>query len=170
MSVPIFTFALGNVAGGAGFLAAFTAGLLSEVHGDMRPVSRFYSSFLDHLIKPFIFIVLGALVPFAMLISLAPIGIAAAVLFMFVVRPIVVFISLLPWLWKSVFTPLDLLFLSFIRETGIIAAILIVIAATTGVLQSEFIVAVGMWVILITLIVEPPLTPYVARKIGVITR
>jgi NhaP-type Na+/H+ or K+/H+ antiporter len=59
------------------------------------------------------------------------------------------------------------LFLSFIRETGIIAAILLIIATTYDVIQSEFVIAIGMWIILLTLIIEPPLTPWVAKKIGV---
>jgi hypothetical protein len=28
-------------------------------------------------------------------------------------------------------------------------------------------VEIGMWVILLTLVIAPPLTPYVARKLGV---
>jgi cell volume regulation protein A len=167
LAVPVFTFGLGNVLGGAGFLAAFVSGLLSEIRGGLKPAAHFYASFLDHLIKPFIFIVLGALVPVMTLIALAPVGVIAGLLFMFVIRPIVVLVSLLPWLVSGVFTWRDLLFLSFIRETGIIAAVLIVIASSYGAIDSDFVVAVGMWVILMTLVIEPPLTPWVARKVGV---
>jgi len=167
LAVPIFTFAAGNALGGAGFLAAFVAGLLSDAGGGVSKVVHFYSSLLDHLIKPFIFVVLGALVPVPTLIALAPIGIAAALLFMFVVRPLAVSISLLPWIVKGVFTLRDILFLSFIRETGIIAAILLVIAASQRLIVSEFVMAVGVWVMVLTLVIEPPLTPYIAKKIGV---
>ncbi len=167
LSMPIFTFVLGNVLGGAGFLAAFTSGLLTDVVGGLKKVSHFYDSILNHLIKPFIFIVLGSLVPVLTLLKLAPIGILVAFIFMFILRPLVVFISLAPWILMHKFTFKDVLFLSFIRETGIIAAILIVIAATYDIIDSEFILAIGMWVILLTLIIEPPLTPYVAKKIGV---
>ncbi len=167
LSVPIFTFVLGNVLGGAGFLAAFISGLLTDTIGGIKKVSHFYDSILNHLIKPFIFIVLGALVPVSTLIELAPIGIMSGLLFMFILRPLVVFISLLPWLIQGNFQIKDLLFLSFIRETGIIAAVLIVIAATYEIIQSDFVIAIGMWVILLTLILEPPLTPFLAKKIGV---
>lgn len=167
LAVPVFTFGLGNVLGGAGFLAAFVSGLLTEVRGGLHHVSRFYASFLDHLVKPFIFVTIGALVPLASLIKLAPIGIAAALAFMFVIRPLVVFLSLLPWLASATFRFRDLLFLSFIRETGIIAAVLLIVASSHRLVVSEFVVAVGMWVILLTLVVEPPLTPWVATKIGV---
>lgn len=167
LSVPIFTYALGTVLAGAGFLAAFVSGLFSDVVGGLKNVSHFYESLLNHLIKPFIFIVLGALVPTAILIELAPIGILAALVFMFIIRPAVVFISLLPWFLNSEFKLQDILFLSFIRETGIIAAILLIIASAYEIIQSDFVIAIGMWVILLTLILEPPLTPYLSKKIGV---
>ncbi len=167
ISVPIFTYALGTVLGGAGFLAAFVSGLLTDIVGGIKQVSHFYESLLNHLIKPFIFIVLGALVPISVLLELAPIGILAALAFMFVIRPFVVFLSLLPWLMNHDFQLRDVLFLSMIRETGIIAAVLLIIAASYNIIQSEFVIAVGMWVILLTLVIEPPLTPYIAKKIGV---
>lgn len=170
ISVPIFTYAMGMVLGGAGFLAAFVSGLLTDVVGGIKQVSHFYESLLSHLIKPFIFIVLGALVPVSVLIQLAPIGILAALTFMFVIRPFVVLLSLLPWLIKHDFNLRDILFLSFIRETGIIAAILLIIAASYNIIQSEFVIAIGMWVILLTLVLEPPLTPFLARVIRVAER
>lgn len=167
LAVPIFTYALGTVLGGAGFMAAFVSGLLTDEVGGMKKVSHFYESLLNHLIKPFIFITLGALVPLPILLSYAPIGIIAGLVFMFVVRPLSVFVSLLPWLINSKFSLKDLLFISFIRETGIITAILIIIASAYDIVQSDFAIAIGMWVILMTLIIEPPLTPYFAKKIGV---
>jgi len=167
LSVPIFTFVLGNILGGAGFLASFVSGLLSDVEGELKKASRFYESFLDHLIKPFIFIILGALVPVSVLFKLAPIGIVAAVLFMFLIRPFVVFVSLLPWFYKRTFKLNDLIFLSFVRETGIISAILIIIASTYNMINSEFVISIGMWIILLTLVVEPPLTPHLAKTVGV---
>jgi cell volume regulation protein A len=86
---------------------------------------------------------------------------------MFIIRPVSVFISLLPWLINSKFSLKDLLFISFIRETGIITAILIIMASAYDIVQSDFAIAIGMWVILMTLIIEPPLTPYFAKKLGV---
>lgn len=167
ISVPIFTFVLGNVLGGAGFLAAFVSGLLADVSGEIKKAAHFYDSLLNHLIKPFIFIILGALVPFETLAKLAPLGILASLIFMFVIRPVVVFVSLLPWFMQGEFKWGDLIFLSLIRETGIIAAVLIIIASTYHLIDSDFVIAIGMWVILLTLIIESPLTPILAKKVGV---
>ncbi len=169
LSVPLFTFVVGNVLGGAGFLASFVSGLISEANGGLKKVSHFYGSLLDHLIKPFIFISLGALVPLSTLLDNAFLGITIGLFFIFIVRPSVVFMSLFPWFISGTFRFKDLLFLSLIRETGIISAVLIVIASAFNIINSDFVISMGMWVILLTLVLEPPLTPYLARKIGVVT-
>lgn len=167
LSIPVITFAIGDALGGAGFLAAFISGLLSDVSGGLKATSHFYESFLDHLIKPLIFIILGALVPISILLDLAPLGILSAIVFMLIIRPIVVVISLLPWVFRRVFRLGDIVFLSLIRETGIIAAVLLIIASGSEMISSEFVIAIGMWIILLTLILEPPLTPYIAYLAGV---
>jgi len=166
IAVPIFMFALGNAIAGAGFLAAFFSGLLSQVNGEIKQASHFYENFLSHLVVPFIFIILGALVPVNTLFAFAPLGILAGLLFVFVIRPLVVFITLLPWLIRNTFELEDLIFLSFIRETGIIPAVLLIIASSNAVIESDFILSIGMWVILITLLIEPPLTPILSRRLG----
>jgi cell volume regulation protein A len=170
-AVPIFCFALGSIVGGSGFLAAFVAGLLFESKAETREVRVFFEHLVDGFIKPVIFILLGALVPLSMLISTASIGVSAAIIFMLLIRPAVVFITLLPWMHKGnvYLSWREVLFLSFIRETGAIPAILILTAVASGVVGAPFVFAVGMWVILLTLIIEPPLTPLVAKRLEVAT-
>lgn len=167
LSVPVFTFVVGNMLGGAGFLAAFVAGLLTDISGDVKEAFIFNESLLNHLIFPFIFIILGALVPLDTLIAYAPIGILATAIFVILIRPFVVLCSLFPWVINHRFQFEDLIFLAMIRETGIIAAVLLVIASSYNIIQSDFVIAVGMWVILLTLIIEPPLTPILSKKIGI---
>ncbi len=167
LSVPVFTFVVGNLLGGAGFLAAFVAGLMTDISGDIKEAFIFNENLLNHLIFPFIFIILGALVPLDILLAYAPIGILATVVFVLLIRPFVVFCSLFPWLINHRFQLEDLVFLAMIRETGIIAAVLLVIASSYNIIESDFVIAVGMWVILLTLIIEPPLTPILSKKIGV---
>ncbi len=53
------------------------------------------------------------------------------------------------------------------RETGAIPAVLLVTAVAHMTTPVEGLVEVGMWVILLTLVIAPPLTPWVARKLGV---
>ncbi|MBP9759823.1 MAG: cation:proton antiporter [Candidatus Pacebacteria bacterium] len=168
-AVPIFCFALGSIVGGSGFLAAFVAGLLFEAKHETKEVRVFFETLVDRFMKPIIFILLGALVPMGMLLSTMSIGVSAAIIFMFVIRPAVVFITLLPWMYSKndLLGWREVLFLSFVRETGAIPAILILSAVAAGLVASEFIFAVGMWVILLTLVIEPPLTPLVARRLAV---
>lgn len=169
-AVPILAFAVGSIVGGSGFLAAFVAGLLFDGSKPTKSVRHFFETFGDGFIKPIIFILLGAVVPIMPLITSAGIGISAALIFMFVIRPLIVAVSLMPW-WmkkKKLFSFREILFMSFIRETGAIPAVLILVAVASGVAGSEFIFSIGMWIILMTLLIEPPLTPLIAKKLGIV--
>ena len=165
--VPIFTFALGSIVGGAGFVAAFVAGLLYESHASTHEVRDRFDRSVNHLVKPALFVLLGALAPLETLIDLLPLGCAAALVFMFVIRPLVVFVTLVPWYrghgryvsWR------DVLLLSSVRETGALSAALLVLALTMGLLGGAFVYAIGVWVIVFTLIVEPPLTAALVDKL-----
>lgn len=168
-AIPIFSFAVGSLIGGSGFLAAFVAGLLFEASAHTQAVRHFFETFIDGFIKPVIFILLGAVVSIKILLSTVAIGILAAFIFMFIIRPLVVLISLAPWAFRkpSTFSWRELIFLSFIRETGAIPAVLILVVVASGVVASQYIFAIGMWVILLSLIIEPPLTPKLAEKLGI---
>jgi len=164
--IPIFTFFLGNVLGGAGFLASFSAGLFSDLNEEVKRNFVFYDHFLNNLIKPVIFVILGAMVPLSIMFKMAFFGILIGLIFIFVVRPLVVFISLFPWIVKGKFKLEELIFLSFIRETGVISAVLLIILVDSGIVNENIVLSLGMWIILLTLIIEPPLTPLLVKKIG----
>jgi cell volume regulation protein A len=168
-SVPIFCLALGSLVGGAGFLAAFVAGLLFENHTHTKEEHLFFDGLVDRFLKPVVFVLLGALAPLYMLIDTITIGTIIALLFMFLIRPIVVYLSLLPWMIekKSLIHLREALFLSFVRETGAISAILILLTVALGIINTDFIFAIGLWVIIYTLVIEPPLTPLIAKRLEV---
>jgi len=167
--VPLFCFALGSFIGGAGYLAAFIAGLMFDVKTEVHAVRDFFDSIVNRIFKPMIFVLLGAVVPLTTMYYLLPLGVAAALVFMLVIRPIVVYISLMPWMraqgglisWR------EALFLSFVRETGAVSAVLLLIVVALGLAASEVVLVVGVWVILLTLVIEPPLMPLVAERLGV---
>jgi NhaP-type Na+/H+ or K+/H+ antiporter len=81
---PIVAFVGATAFGGSGFLAAFVAGLLFETEEHMVEIERFFFQVVDGVAKPVIFVLLGALVDLHHLIAYAPVGIAAALIFMFV--------------------------------------------------------------------------------------
>lgn len=167
--VPIVIFTIAVSLGGSGYLAAFIAGLLFVMTKHLHDTERFFNHTIEGFLKPTIFILLGALVDIQSLLAYAPVGIVTALVFMFVIRPVAVFVSLVPTLWwgRERFSVRELLFISFVRETGAIPAVLLVTIVSMGLPGMDGLVPIGMWVILATLIIEPPLTPLIARFLGV---
>jgi cell volume regulation protein A len=172
MFVPIIIFAIALLFGGSGYLAAFIAGLLFVLSEHLNLTEKFFNQTIEGFLKPTIFLLLGALVDPQQLIAYAPLGLAGAFVFIFIIRPIAVWISLAPFMvfekgdnklsWREV------VFISFVRETGAIPAVLLVTIVASGVEGLNGLVPVGMWVILATLILQPPFTPAVAKwlKVG----
>ncbi len=171
LAIPILSFVAAATFGGSGFLAAFVAGLLFKAEDHMHEIERFFFQTIDGVAKPIIFLLVGALVDIQALIRFAPIGILAALAFMFVIRPLMVFLVLGPFVWKKTngLSLNELLFISFVRETGAIPAVLLVTAVARLAAPVSGLVEIGMWVILLTLTLSPPLTPLVARRLGVAT-
>jgi potassium/hydrogen antiporter len=171
LATPILAFVGAVAFGGSGFLAAFVAGLLFHIEEHLREVEHFFYQLIDGVAKPVIFLLVGAMVDLRTLIAYAPVGIAAALVFMFVVRPAMVFVALgafglVPKSSQGL-SLRELLFISFVRETGAIPAVLLVTVVARLTTPVNGLVEIGMWVILLTLIIAPPLTPYVARKLGI---
>lgn len=167
--VPIMIFTFAVTLGGSGYLAAFVAGLLFVMAKHLHHTEQFFNHTIEGFMKPTIFVLLGALVDIGSLLDYAGVGILAALVFMFAIRPLAVFVSLAPFYffkaqkigWR------EMLFISFVRETGAIPAVLLVTVVSLGIPGLDGLVQVGMWVILATLIIEPPLTPFIAKKLGV---
>jgi NhaP-type Na+/H+ or K+/H+ antiporter len=171
LGAPFIAFAGAAAFGGSGFLAAFIAGLLFHAREHLRGIEHFFNQVIDGVAKPVIFLLVGALVEIDALITYAPVGIAVGLLFMFAIRPAMVFLmlgiyGLFPNSPRGL-TMGELLFISFVRETGAIPAVLLVTAVSTMAPPVDGLVEIGMWVILLTLVLQPPLTPYFARRLGV---
>ncbi len=168
MAVPLFTFTLATALGGNGFLAVFVAGLLFQLRSHVVHVEHFFNHTIEGFMKPLIFMLLGTLVNFQILKEFALPGIIMGLIFMFILRPITVFLSLSPFMrGKHKLTLKELIFLSFVRETGVIPAVLLVGIKVAGIPGSDMALAIGMWIILLTLIIQPPLTPYLAKALGI---
>lgn len=167
--VPIIIFVLALIFGGSGYLAAFIAGLVFHLAEHLQETEHFFNSLVEGFFKPVIFILLGSLVDIDSLLMYAPLGILMAILFMAIIRPIAVFISLVPFylFGRDKVSFKDMCFISFVRETGAIPAVLMVTVVGLGIKDVEGLVEVGMWTILLTLIIEPLLTPWVAKKLNV---
>lgn len=112
----------------------------------------------------------GALVDPEAQIVYAPVGITVALIFMFILRPAMVFLML--GTYSLIDRPRalslrELLFISFVRETGAIPAVLLITSVAHLAIPADGLVEIDMWVIPLTLVIAPPFTPYVARKLGI---
>lgn len=168
--VPVVIFTLAIIFSGSGYLAAFIAGLLFVLSERLHITEKFFNQTVEGFLKPAIFLLLGALVEPSALIEYAPVGILSALVFMFIIRPISVALTLAPFSFfgKNRLGWRELVFISFVRETGAIPAVLLVTIVASGITGLNGLVPVGMWVILGTLVLQPSLTPAVAKwlKVG----
>ena len=163
LGIPLLTLGLANIIAGSGILASFLTGLLADISGEMKKASHYYDHILESFIKPFVFILLGTLTPVYFLLTIAPIGIALGLLFIFIIRPLVSMVSLFPWILEHKLKMKEVVFLSFTRESGVVTALLLIIASELQLIQGHSIIALGTWVILLTLVIEPPFIPYLAH-------
>ncbi len=169
LCIPILIFTMALSFGGSGYLAAFITGLLFNLTQHLHETEKFFNHTIEGFFKPVIFILLGALVNPAELIHFATIGIVLAFIFMIIIRPLAVLLTLAPLSliganrlgWR------ELVFISFVRETGAIPAVLLVTIASLKLTSMDGLLPIGMWVILLTLIIEPILTPTVAKFLRV---
>lgn len=169
--VPIIIYALATVFGGSGLLAAFIAGLLFQTTQYLHETEVFFEHVIDGFIKPAIFILLGAMVPFNVLIEYAPIGVIAGLVFVFIIRPPAVLASLFPLIpFRNLrLSTKELLAVAAVRETGAIPAVLLVSMAAFPEIGSDAFFAIGMWVILLTLSFPPIILPWLYEKLGIAT-
>jgi cell volume regulation protein A len=140
------------------------------VHEKVHKTETFFNQLVEGVAKPSVFLLLGAMIDLKALAGYAVFGIAAAMIFIFIVRPISVLVSLMFLGKKNGFSIKELLFMSWVRETGVIPAVLLVQTAHSGLFgesDAQTLVSVGMWVIIMTLLLQPPLTKWVAERLGI---
>lgn len=166
-TIPLLAFTVALAMHGSGYLAVFVAGLLPGALHHLHQTRRFFGDSVDTFFRPAIFVIVGCVADIGTLIDYAPIGIVAALLLMFVIRPIAVFVSLSYWIrpGRERMDGKDLLFLSFASGAGTITAALLITLVGLG--QGEAsLVATGTWVLLVALGTQPSLTPYVSHRLG----
>lgn len=161
--------------GASGYMAAFIAGLLfgnKEMFGfkvapaDDTDLEGFIGN-SSLVMRMFIFILLGSQVDFELLSQywLPALGLIA--IFMFIARPLSVFLCCLPdrrakWEFK------ELLFMCWVRETGVIPAALAGTAVGMGVPHGKLIASVVFMAILITIILQATTTKWWGAKLGLL--
>lgn len=166
--IPLLCYVFATLLHGSGFLAVFTSGLLFQIRDHVRHVGHFLSHTVEGFMKPLIFMLLGAVIDVPSLIATAPIGLLMAAIFILVLRPVSVLLSLGPFaVTRQRLGIRELLFLSCVRETGVIPGVLLIGLQVAGIPGSQLALDVGLWIILSTLILLPPLTALMARKLDI---
>ena len=166
LGVPLATFLLAQMMHGNGFLAAFIAGLLGNFNRSSPSLHTLIHSMetkIESIAKPVIFMMVGPFVAVSDLLDSAGLGLAIALLFIVVARPVAVWLSLLPTRidWR------EKMFLCSVRETGVIPVVLAVMAAAQLPAHAQLL-PLTAWVVIWTLVVLPALTPWWAKKLGIL--
>lgn len=160
--------------GGSGFMAVFAAGVVRgngarwgiDVHPDDRDSHDTFLSFLGTAMRIFVFGVLGANVNLVLLEHLGVAGGLVMVVLLVVARPITVFVCLRldrPAKWSI----RELLFVSWIRETGVVPAALANLLLAARAPGADEVAAIIFLAVLVTILIQGPSTALWARRTGV---
>ena len=165
LAVPLVTFLLAQVIHGNGFLAAFVAGLLATYnHGKtyFHKTLHTMEIKIESIAKPTIFMMVGPFVALGDLWESALLGLVVSLAFILVARPVAVMLSLLP----TDLNMKDKLFMSVVRETGVIPVVLAVITVAQFP-DLKLLMPLTAWVVIWTLTLLPAITPWWTRRLGI---
>jgi len=112
-------------------------------------------------------VLLGSQVNLVLVQQYWPVGIALVLIFMFVARPLTVFICTWPDL-RARWSMNEKLFMCWTRETGVIPAAIAGMLVGLKAPGAEIIAAVTLIAILMTILIQAPTTRWLAKRLGVL--
>ena len=160
-------------AGGSGYLGAFLAGLIVgnmdrlrlAMHTTHERDMRVLVSTVTDVVVILVFITLGANLPWGDIWSnLAP-ALAVVAGLIVVARPVTVLLCLLPDRYGG-WTRSEIIFLSWTRETGVVAAALAGVMVSLDVPDAELIVTTVALAIVVTLAVQTTTKMWLGKRLG----
>jgi len=172
--VTISFFSLDS-AGGSGYLGAFLAGVIVgnmehlglAMHSRHEQEMRLFAFNMADLVTLFVFVVLGANIPFGALgDNLLP-SLAVLATLLLVARPLTVLVCAVPDRTAG-WTRQELLFLCWTRETGVVPAALVGVLAGLGVPNGELYASVVALAIIGTLLLQALPAPWLAGRLGLL--
>ncbi|MDO7907039.1 cation:proton antiporter [Paenibacillus sp. JX-17] len=170
--VALSSYLAGDLLHVSGYMAAFAAGLIwgnAHIFGlSMEAKMNEMGMVADNLtlmMRMLIFILLGSQVNFQALGHYFWPSLGVVLILMLAARPLTVLVSALPdrqsrWSWQ------ELLFMMWVRETGVIPAALSGIIIATGVAHGEIIASVTFMAIMLTILLQASTTAWAARRLG----
>jgi len=162
-----------DFAGGSGYLGAFIAGLIVSnmdelglgMHSERERDMRSFVATSADLMVMFVFITLGANLPFDDFAVEALPALATVAALILVARPLTVLACLLPdrrGRWQRE----EIAFVAWTRETGVVPAALAGVLIAEGVPYEVELVTVVSMAILVTLLVQSTTKAWLARRLG----
>ncbi|MGH3020094.1 MAG: cation:proton antiporter, partial [Gaiellaceae bacterium] len=162
-----------DFAGGSGYLGAFIAGLIVGnmdelglgMHSRRESEMRSFAATTADVVVMFVFLVLGANLPFGELSDEGLPALLTVVALVLVARPLTVLACLLPdrrGRWER----RELVFVAWTRETGVVPAALAGVLVAEGVPHEAELVTVVAVAIVVTLAVQSTTKAWLARRLA----
>lgn len=173
--VAITSYLVAELVGGSGFMASFVAGIVcgNKIYMGMkcnlinRKVQEDVNETVGLILRMMIFIVLGTMIDFKIIFDHFWINLLIILIFMFIARPLTIFISALPDR-KADWESKELLFMCWVRETGVMPAALTGMLMGMDIPYLSHITGIAFMIIIITLVLQANTTNIVAEKLGLI--
>jgi potassium/hydrogen antiporter len=162
-------------AGGSGYLGAFIAGLIVGnmdrlrlgMHTAREHEMRFFAALASDLMVIFIFVALGANLPFDRMADHVLPALAVLAALIFVARPLTVLAALgsdRRGRWRRN----ELLFVGWTRETGVVPAALAGVLVATGVPAEDELLTVVALAVIVTLLLQATTKSWLATRLGLL--
>jgi cell volume regulation protein A len=165
-------FALDS-AGGSGYLGAFLAGLIVGnmdvlglgMHSQRELETRFFASAMSDVMVIFVFVVLGANLPFDTIPDEAVPALVTLAALILVARPLTVLACLVPHR-SARWDRNELVFLAWTRETGVVPAAIAGIVIAEGVPYEDEIITIVALAVIVTLVLQATTKAWLAHRLG----
>jgi potassium/hydrogen antiporter len=164
-----------DFAGGSGYLGAFLAGLIVSnmdelglgMHSHRELEMRSFVAIVADVMVMFVFLALGANLPFGDIADEALPALATVAALILVARPLTV-LACLSLDRRGRWQPAELAFVTWTRETGVVPAALAGVLVAEGVPYETEIVTVVALAIVVTLAVQSTTKAWLARRLGLL--
>jgi cell volume regulation protein A len=175
LAVVAISYVSLDSAGGSGYLGAFLAGLIVgnmellglAMHTHHEEELNIASRNLSEVVTIFIFVVVGASLPFDTLADHWAPSLAVVAMLLLVARPLTILACALPDRHAR-WTRGELAFLCWTRETGVVPAALVGVLAGLGAPNVELMAGVVALAIVATLLLQATPAPWLARRLGLL--
>jgi potassium/hydrogen antiporter len=175
MAVITGSFFSIDSAGGSGYLGAFLAGLIVGnmeflglgMHSEHEREMRILVANIADVMVMFVFITLGANLPWRSIGDHLLPTLGVLVVLLFVARPIAVLACLLPDR-RGRWTKQELIFLAWTRETGVVPAALAGIIVAMGIEHSDLVVTTVALAVVVTLAFQATTKRWLARRLSLL--